>query len=192
MRTSQDFGATIEIAHSTVHKPQRPQSVTVFSQALWNPRTLRTREPGLKGAPLSVFTNSSASHSADQAREYTAAVLALLGDRDPLDVLRSTPDAARHIVAGLSESELSRPEAERKWSLRQVIRHLADSELVWAYRLRMVLAQDRPPITGYDQDLWANRLHYQEASLDESLEEFAVVRRSNLRLLAAATDAELS
>jgi len=141
---------------------------------------------------LSVFTNSSASHSADQAREYTAAVLALLGDRDPLDVLRSTPDAARHIVAGLSESELSRPEAERKWSLRQVIRHLADSELVWAYRLRMVLAQDRPPITGYDQDLWANRLHYQEASLDESLEEFAVVRRSNLRLLAAATDAELS
>ena len=76
---------------------------------------------------MSVFTNSSASHSADQAREYTAAVLALLGDRDPLDVLRSTPDAARHIVAGLSESELSRPEAERKWSLRQVIRHLADS-----------------------------------------------------------------
>ena len=141
---------------------------------------------------MSVFTNSSATHSVEQARAYTAAVLGLLGARDPLDVLRGTPDAARQLVAGLAEHELSLPEADGKWSLLRVIRHLADSELVWAYRMRTVLAQDRSPITGYDQDVWANQLHYDRASLTESLEEFAVVRRSNLRLVAAATDAELS
>ena len=140
---------------------------------------------------MSVFTNA-ASRSTEQAREYTAAILDLLGDRDPHDVLRTTPTGVRASVAGLTDRELSAPEAKGKWSIRQVIRHLADSELVWAYRLRLVLGQDRPPLTGYDQDLWAERLHYADASVDESLDEFAVVRRSNLRLLTAVPPEDLA
>src|SRR5260370_8199411 len=139
---------------------------------------------------MSVFTNA-ASRSVEQAREYTAAILDLLGDRDPHDVLRTTRGGVRTSVAGLTDRELSAREAKGKWSIRQVIRHLADSELVWAYRLRLVLGQDRPPLTGYDQDLWAERLHYTDASVDESLDEFAVVRRSNLRLLTAVPPADL-
>jgi hypothetical protein len=139
---------------------------------------------------MSVFTNA-ASRSVEQAREYTAAILDLLGDRDPYDVLRTTPSAVRAAVAGLTDRGLSTPEAKGKWSIRQVIRHLADSELVWAYRLRIVLGQDRPPLTGYDQDMWADRLRYAEASVDESLDELAVVRRSNLRLLSAVPPEDL-
>jgi hypothetical protein len=67
-----------------------------------------------------------------------------------------------------------------------VLQHLADSELVWAYRLRITLAQDRPPLTGYDQDAWASRLHYADAVPQQSLEFFTIVRRANLALLAAA------
>jgi uncharacterized damage-inducible protein DinB len=140
---------------------------------------------------VSVFTNPS-SRSIEQARAYTAAILDLLGARDPMDVLRRTPGAVGEAIAGLSDEELSRPEASGKWSMRQVVRHLADSELVWSYRLRLVLAQDRPPLTGYDQDLWATHLRYDRANVAESLEELAVVRRSNLRLLAAASDADLA
>ena len=140
---------------------------------------------------MSVFTNPS-SRSIEQARAYTAAILDLLGARDPMDVLRRTPDAVRQAIAGLSDEELSRPEASGKWSIRQVLRHLADSELVWSYRLRLVLAQDRPPLTGYDQDLWATNLRYDGANIAESLDELAVVRRSNLRLLAAASEADLA
>jgi uncharacterized damage-inducible protein DinB len=140
---------------------------------------------------VSVFTNPS-SRSIEQARAYTAAILDLLGARDPMDVLRGTPDAVRQAIAGLSDEELSRPEASGKWSIRQVLRHLADSELVWSYRLRLVLAQDRPPLTGYDQDLWATNLRYDRANIAESLEELAVVRRSNLRLLAAGSEADLA
>ena len=140
---------------------------------------------------MSVFTNP-ASRSAEQAREYTAAILDLLGARDPMDVLRRTPDAVGQAIAGLSDDQLSAPEASGKWSMRHVVRHLADSDIVWAWRLRLVLAQDRPALTGYDQDLWAARLHYERASVEESLEEFSVVRRSNLRLLSAATDTDLA
>jgi len=138
---------------------------------------------------MSVFTNR-ASRSADQARDYTAAILSLVGGREPIDVLRQTPDAVRSKVAGLSESQLSAPEASGKWSMRQVVRHLADSDLVWGYRLRMVLAHDRPTITGYDQDLWADRLRYDRADLEQALQELAVLRRSNLSLLAGASAAD--
>ena len=138
---------------------------------------------------MSVFTNR-ASRSAEQARDYTAAILSLVGGREPMDVLRQTPDAVRSKVAGLSESQLSAPEASGKWSMRQVVRHLADSDLVWGYRMRMVLAHDRPTITGYDQDLWADRLRYDRADLEQALQELAVLRRSNLGLLAGASAAD--
>jgi uncharacterized damage-inducible protein DinB len=78
-----------------------------------------------------------------------------------------------------------------KWSIRQVLRHLADSELVWGYRLRLVLSQDRPPLTGFDQDRWAERLHYDEADVATALEEFALLRRGNLKLLDRATPDDL-
>lgn len=131
---------------------------------------------------MSVFTNP-ASASKEQAQAYTAALLDLLGQADPLTVLRQTPFALTRAVEGLNEQQMSVPEAPGKWSIRQVLRHLADSDLIWSWRLRVVLAQDRPPITGYDQDAWAERLGYEHDPAAESLEEFAIVRRGNLRVL---------
>jgi DinB superfamily len=139
---------------------------------------------------MSVFTNP-ASRSIEQAREYKAAVLDLLGSKDPMLVLRSTPDAVQNAVAGLTGRELSQPEAPDKWSIRHVVRHLADSDLVWGYRVRMVLAQERPTLTGYDQDRWADRLRYDQASVEMALEEFRVLRRSNLHLIAGASPGDL-
>lgn len=139
---------------------------------------------------MSVFTNS-ASKSREQATAYTAAVLDLLGTKDPLHVLRSTDGALRQSVGGLSERQIAEPEAAGKWSIRQVMQHLADSELVWGYRLRMVLAHDRPPIVGYDQDLWADRLHYSEANVQQALQVFGVLRLANLWLLERASSQDL-
>jgi uncharacterized damage-inducible protein DinB len=140
---------------------------------------------------MSVFTNP-ASRSLEGAKAYTAAILDLLGTRDPKEVLRATPTAIRNAFAGLTEGQIAQPEASGKWSVRQVVQHLADSELVWGYRLRMVLAEDRPPLTGYDQDRWAQRLRYDQAKVDEALGDFEVLRRANLRLLDSATSDDLS
>jgi hypothetical protein len=131
---------------------------------------------------MSVFSNRY-SHAQQEAGDYTAAVLGLLGDLDPIGVLEKTPDALAHLVAGVPTADRRRPEAPGKWSISQVLRHLADSEIVWAYRIRRILAEDRPPIRGYDQDLWADRLHYERADADESLAEIRAVRAGNLRLI---------
>ena len=140
---------------------------------------------------MSVFTNPSSRAAADAAA-YVDAVLALVGDRDPLDVLRATPAALERAVAGLSLDEMQRPERPGKWSIAAVLQHLADSDVVWAWRMRLILAQDRPAITGYDQDLWADRLRYLEADPVEALDTFRVLRRGNLRLLERATPDDLA
>ena len=131
---------------------------------------------------MSIFSNrfSEAKH---EAGDYTKAVLGLLGDRDPIAVLEQTPGELTRLVTRLTAEELARPESQGKWSMRHVIRHLADSELVWGYRLRRVLAEDRPRIEGYDQDRWADRLHYDQADVVECMTEFRALRVGHLRLL---------
>jgi len=140
---------------------------------------------------MSIFTNP-ASTSKENAQAYTDAILGLLGDRDPMPVLAGTAAAVRSSIAGLDRATLTRPEAPGKWSIAQVLQHLADSDLVWGFRLRMTLAHDRPPIAGYDQDLWATRLHYELADAAEALEQFDVLRRANLRLVGRASRDELA
>jgi hypothetical protein len=87
--------------------------------------------------------------------------------------------------------QLRQPERPGKWSIGQILQHLADSDVVWAWRMRLILAQDRPRLTGYDQDLWADRLHYDQEDPSEALELFGVLRRANLRLLERASPADL-
>ncbi len=138
---------------------------------------------------MSVFTNP-ASSAPEHAAAYVSAVLALLGDKDPIDVLRSTPDVVHRQVRHAANADMMKPEAPGKWSAGEVIRHLADSELVGGYRFRMVLAHDRPQLAGYDQDLWADRLRYQESDPEESLALFTTLRRANVRLLERASTAD--
>ena len=140
---------------------------------------------------MSVFSNTS-QDSPEVRAKYAGAVLDLIGGREPFDVLRETPNALARAVAGLTAAQFRTAEAPGKWSIAQVLRHLADSEVVWGWRMRLILAQDRPPITGYDQDLWADRLHYADSDPAESLEAFAVLRRDNLRLLERATPEDLT
>lgn len=139
---------------------------------------------------MSVFTNP-ASAGTENAAAYITAVLDTVGDRDPLQVLERTPAALRTLAAGLSPAQLRTPESDGKWSIAQVLRHLADTEIVYSWRLRLVLAHDRPVLTGFDQDLWADRLGYEDADAAESLQVFEVLREANLRLLRRCSRAEL-
>lgn len=138
----------------------------------------------------SVFTNP-ATRSAEQAGAYTRAVLELVGDRDPLAVLEGTGAALRAALREIGPERSTLPEAPGKWSVRQVLQHLADSELVWGYRLRMALAHDRPRISGYDQDRWAERLGYAGVEAEQALADFTALREMNLRLLRRASEDDL-
>lgn len=137
----------------------------------------------------SPFTNP-AGRAPDQAQAYVKSILELLGDGDPLEVQSRTANELRSLVSGLSPERLDRPEKPGKWSIGQVVRHLADSELVCAWRLRLVIAQDRPAITGYDQDAWAARLGGSYPDAAAAIAVFETVRRANLGLLRSLSPAD--
>lgn len=138
---------------------------------------------------MSVFTNP-ADGAKEAAAAYIDATLALLGDRDPLEVLRATPGWLRGVADAHDGDALRRPEAPGKWSVAGVLCHLADTELVWAYRIRMVLARDRARLTGFDQDAFAASFRYEDGDPAHALRVFDVVRDSNLRVLDRASAAD--
>lgn len=131
---------------------------------------------------MTIFTNP-ADAAPEAAAVYIEAVLGKLGERDPREVLAGTPHELRRLVGEVAPAVLRRPEAPGRWSVGEVLAHLADSELVWAFRLRMVLGQERPLLAGYDQDAWARRLSYGDIEPSTSLDRFDAARSWNLALL---------
>jgi hypothetical protein len=89
----------------------------------------------------------------------------------------------------ITPQELDAVPAPGKWSARQIIHHLGDSEMTAAVRFRLLVAEDRPAIQGYDQDRFADRLHY-ERSHEASLELFRAARASTADLMACLTEAD--
>ncbi len=139
----------------------------------------------------SVFSNPAGA-AKEAATQYVQALMDLLGNRDPLKVQEELYDALVSEVTGLEEIALRRAEKPGKWSIMQVVQHLADSELVAGYRMRMILAHDRPVLQGYDQDAWANELRYNDVSLRDALEQLRVLRSLNLKLLRSLSKEQLA
>src|SRR3981189_3836937 len=87
---------------------------------------------------------------------YLQELLAMLGSGDPVEVLRATLEEVPRLVAGASTDALNRSPALGEWSPRDVLNHLADSDLIVCTRVRMIVTQDRPAIVGYDQEAWTS------------------------------------
>lgn len=119
-------------------------------------------------------------------------LLALLGDRDPLEVMAGLVPALREATGELGHEEVRRPEAPGKWSVLDVVRHLADTELVHRYRMRKAVAEPGARLAGYDQDAWAEGLCYRDGDLASALGELAALREANLDWLRGLTDEELA
>jgi len=153
-------------------------------------RITRPPEQSTKASAVSIFTNPASSTPTETAA-YVAGLLDLLGDHDPVVILGQTPVALERFLDTVPAQIVASPEAPGKWSIREVVQHLADSELVGGFRLRMVMAHDRPRLSGYDQDLWASRLRYREVDVRDSLEQFTALRRANVRLWEHLSPADL-
>jgi hypothetical protein len=89
----------------------------------------------------------------------------------------------------ISADQLDAHPAPGKWSAREIVHHLADSEMIAAVRFRLLLAEDRPAIKGYDQDEFARRLHY-ERPHEASLELFRATRADTTELMACLSEAD--
>ncbi len=118
----------------------------------------------------------------DITNPYVKRILTNVIGMNPLTVLNRTPKRLRKLVKGLKKKQLHFQPAPGRWSITQIITHLADTELVLAFRLRMALAQPGSPLQAMDQDKWAAGLNYERADVDDQLEVFSAVRRQHLRI----------
>jgi hypothetical protein len=103
-----------------------------------------------------------------------------LGDADPIEVIRSTPVQLENLIQALGPEKLNL--APGKWSLRDILSHLADCEIVFAFRLRQTLADDHPVVQPFDQDKWA--LPYPHYDARTALAAFSALRQWNVALIA--------
>ena len=137
-----------------------------------------------------TFSNP-AGNAAAAASRYVKALLDVLGSRDPLEVMSELVPWLTARLRGVAEPVLRHPEAPGKWSVIEVIQHLADSDLVAGFRTRMVLSEDRPPLQGYDQDRWAAEFRYREVPLVLALDQLRALRAANLHLWKQLTAEQL-
>lgn len=97
--------------------------------------------------------------------------------------------AVVEVLQKITPEELDAKPGESRWSAREIVHHLADSEMTAAVRVRVLLAQDHPTIQGYDQDQFARRLHYDRPH-ETSLEVFRWARETTAELLERLTPEE--
>lgn len=114
---------------------------------------------------------------------YIERILSNVGSSDPWTVLSTTGRRLRELIAGRTVEELSRTPDPSKWSVVQILAHLADAEVVAGWRLRSILARDGVPLQPFDQDEWADALRYADTDPFESCQLFEVNRRALLALL---------
>lgn len=124
-----------------------------------------------------------------QPDAYRNLLLGLLGDDDPTDVQAATPDLLRAIVKASGDAMRRRPEPA-EWSPLEVVAHVVQAEIVYAARYRWILAHDEPPLIGYDQDLWVDRLRANEAAPGDLLDLFDALRKANIALWKRTPDGE--
>ena len=117
---------------------------------------------------------------------YQRELLALLGTSDPLEVMEATPATFRQRTAGLPAEAVERRPAPREWSVAELLGHLWDAEIAYAFRGRAILAQDRPELIGYDQDAWATLAR---PPFGELLAAYGALRTANLALARGTPEA---
>ena len=116
-------------------------------------------------------------------QQYTQRILGYSEGKQPLRVQQATARKLSALTRRLNKKQLTRRPAPGKWSIAEILAHLADAELVGGWRLRLILGSSGTPIQAFDQEVWAQTFNYSRRNPKASLEMFRVLRENNLTLL---------
>ncbi len=116
-------------------------------------------------------------------QQYIQRILSHIDGKDPLRVQRETPKKLEKLIKPLSKKQLTQRPEPGKWSIAEILAHLADTELVGGWRMRLILGHNGVSLQPFDQDVWAETLGYSRRDPKVSLETFRVLRESNLAML---------
>jgi hypothetical protein len=120
-------------------------------------------------------------------QEYIQRILSYLHGQDPLDIQVRTPKQLERLIKGVSAARLHQRPAPGKWSVGEILAHLADVEIVISWRIRAILGTPGTPIPVMDQDAWVTAGHYDRRDPGKSIELFRVLREANSALFKTLT-----
>jgi hypothetical protein len=120
-------------------------------------------------------------------QQYTQRVVGYMEGKQPLAVQAATAKKLERLVKGVSTSKLRKRPAPEKWSVSEILAHLADAEIVGGFRMRLILGAPGTPIAAFDQDSWVSSGHYDKRDPRKSVEQFRMLREANLALLKSLT-----
>ena len=120
-------------------------------------------------------------------QQYTQRIVGFMEGKQPLTVQTATAKKLERLIKGVPVSKLRKRPAPDKWSVSEILAHLADAEIVGGFRMRFILGAPGTPVVAFDQDSWVTSGHYDKRDPRKSLEQFRVVREANLALLKSLT-----
>jgi hypothetical protein len=120
-------------------------------------------------------------------KEYIKRITGYVEGEQPLKVQAATPKKLERLIKGVSVSKLRKRPAPYKWSVVEILAHLADTEIVGGFRIRMILGAPGTPVPGFNQDAWVTSGHYDKRDPRKSVEQFRAFREANLALLKSLT-----
>ena len=123
----------------------------------------------------------------ETVQEYVQRIQDLANGQKPLKVQAATAKKLDRLVKGVKAAKLRKRPAPEKWSVAEIVSHLADAEVAYSWRIRVILGAPGTPILGFDQDSWVTALHYEKRDPRQSLEQFRVLREANLALYKTLT-----
>lgn len=123
----------------------------------------------------------------ETVQEYVQRIQGKLAGQDPLKVQSTTAKKLARLIKGATPAKLRKRPAPEKWSPAEILAHLADAEIVVSWRIRSILGAPGTPIQAFDQDAWVIAGHYGKRDARKSLEQFRVLRETNLALYKMLT-----
>jgi hypothetical protein len=115
--------------------------------------------------------------------QYVERIVGYAEGQQPLKIQAASAKKLERLMKGVPAAKLRKRPAPDKWSVAEIMAHLADSEIVTGFRLRQILGTPGTPIPAYDQDAWAKACRYEKCDARNSLQTFRVLRETNLALL---------
>jgi uncharacterized damage-inducible protein DinB len=119
----------------------------------------------------------------ESPQQYTQRILKNSEGQDPLRLQQTTPRKLAALLRGKTKKQLTRRPAPGKWSVAEILAHLADAEIAISWRLRQTVCSNGVSLQAYDQDAWASTFDYAHRDPRQSLERYRVLRDANLTLL---------
>jgi uncharacterized damage-inducible protein DinB len=120
-------------------------------------------------------------------QQYTQRILSHAKEQDGIKLQGATNKKLARLIKGKSTAKLRKRPAPDKWSIAEILAHLADAEIVVGWRMRLILGAPGTPIAAFDQNAWASSGHYEKRDPRKSVELHRVVREANLALLKSLT-----